>query len=252
MCTLSFVQNPSFGFQLIFNRDESPQRQKAKQVFKDDRRLFPVDPISNGSWITLTSKGLVFALINGSQNGHLKFDGPSESRKSRGKIVLDCGEFESVEKAMQSLVKKDLTSFDAFRLIGIDCETNLFLGDYDRKKFNFNKLNVTSALFVSSSFNEVEVKKFREEKFNLEIKSGVKSDRMKQLHRLHASSANEIDKKGAYGFCLHRADAQTVSQTIINLSLVEGKKFYNFNYDPLPPCESENKCINYSGFLDSF
>ncbi|MGQ0626680.1 MAG: NRDE family protein [Phycisphaerales bacterium] len=89
MCTLSIIPAPGSGFRVMMNRDEERTRPPGSaphwHTLKSGARAFhPVDPAGGGTWIAVTTRGLLLALMNG--NPEPRPPRP-EGALSRGTII---------------------------------------------------------------------------------------------------------------------------------------------------------------------
>lgn len=88
MCTVSYLPTDK-GFILTSNRDEAPFRKDTDVVKRDiagQNVLFPVDPVSGGSWFAVSDAGTVAALLNGA---YKTFKPSAGYTYSRGQVLLD-------------------------------------------------------------------------------------------------------------------------------------------------------------------
>jgi hypothetical protein len=118
MCTVTIVPDDD-GFRLVCNRDE--RRDRAAAAPPDDRRqehrtaVFPVDPVSGGTWVGINDAGLAAALLNRTIDSAAAT--VTRPLCSRGLIIpslLDCG---SVPDALEIAARLDPRHFDLFRLV---------------------------------------------------------------------------------------------------------------------------------------
>ena len=116
MCTVSVV--PSLertAVRVLFNRDESRLRPVARppvvQALGDGHAAWPIDPISEGTWIAANDRGLVFALLNA--DGHP--GGPHAP--SRGTLIPALAHAASIPDVVTCWHTLDTTSFAPFRLV---------------------------------------------------------------------------------------------------------------------------------------
>ncbi len=89
MCTVTYIPKGNRKFLLASNRDENHQRSTNTVVTKllgTQKLLFPVDPISGGSWIATSSFSKVACVLNGAFKKHQH---SPPYRKSRGLVLLD-------------------------------------------------------------------------------------------------------------------------------------------------------------------
>lgn len=118
MCTMTIVPCDD-GFRLVCNRDERRDRTAATPpcVRRLEHRtaVFPVDPVSGGTWVGVNDAGLAAALLNRTTDSAAAAG--NRLLRSRGLIIptlLDCG---SVPDALEIAARLDPAHFDLFRLV---------------------------------------------------------------------------------------------------------------------------------------
>ncbi len=122
MCTLSTIPTPD-GVRVAINRDESPTRPVAIPPRVVDVRgtsvLMPIDPVSGGTWIAGTSRGLVFALLNYNP-GTDPAPAIRASSRSRGEIIPALADAAESATATRLAMAMDTSRFPPFRLVIVD------------------------------------------------------------------------------------------------------------------------------------
>src|SRR5258708_7283063 len=88
MCTLSLLPGER-SLSAWMNRDENPSRgAEARKIVRSgssgSAALYPLDPISQGTWIGINEHGLLLALLNEYPEGGLP---ASKSSASRGALI---------------------------------------------------------------------------------------------------------------------------------------------------------------------
>jgi hypothetical protein len=89
MCTVTYIPQGNNEFILTSNRDENISRATSKlETYSIGREevLLPVDPVSKGSWIAVSSSQRVSCILNGAFHKH--HHEPPYAR-SRGLVLLD-------------------------------------------------------------------------------------------------------------------------------------------------------------------
>lgn len=110
MCTVTFIKQNEEIF-ITSNRDEAPHRDAASLVVSDfgtERLLFPMDPISGGSWIMMNQKQRVICLLNG---GFTTFIPKPSYRLSRGVVVMDAAASDDLTTFFHSYNLADIAPF---------------------------------------------------------------------------------------------------------------------------------------------
>ena len=89
MCTVTYIPKGDNQFILTSNRDENKSRSISRfetKLLGTQEVMFPVDPVSGGSWIAVSRSNRVACILNGAFEKHSH--NPPYSR-SRGLILLD-------------------------------------------------------------------------------------------------------------------------------------------------------------------
>ena len=89
MCTVTYIPQGNNHFALTSNRDENQSRATSEvtTILKGrDHIMFPVDPVSGGSWIAASASQRVACVLNGAFDKH-KHRPPY--KRSRGLVLLD-------------------------------------------------------------------------------------------------------------------------------------------------------------------
>jgi hypothetical protein len=126
MCTLSVLRLPmsvvdnddeSPLWRVIFNRDERRTRPPAlppnQHIYDNRAAIHPIDPLGGGTWIAVSSAGLVFALLNGYSEG----DSRTRAVKSRGLIIPTLLSADTLDVATTRVHAIDPNEFLSFRLV---------------------------------------------------------------------------------------------------------------------------------------
>ena len=117
MCTVTLLPTANGGFRLTSNRDESPDRHSVKiqnQILYGQRLIYPIDPLTNGTWFCISGSGRCACLLNGAFQPHIP---KKEYRLSRGKVVLDSFSFDNT---MDFIDRYDFEDIAPFTLILIE------------------------------------------------------------------------------------------------------------------------------------
>jgi len=117
MCMVSYIPQSDNGFIITSGRDEkSPRnaRMLKETTVGNFKLVFPVDPVSNGTWIGSSELGRTCCLLNGGKKIHVK---KTTYRKSRGLVLVDFLSTLSLEEEIQNY---DLNGIEPFTMIIID------------------------------------------------------------------------------------------------------------------------------------
>lgn len=111
MCTLTYLPTKG-GYTLTHNRDERNNRPATDNFRKKESEnqtiYFPQDLEANGSWIAFSDKNMAVCLMNG---GSKTYERKPEYRHSRGLVVLDIFDYESVPAFYRKYLFDDLEPF---------------------------------------------------------------------------------------------------------------------------------------------
>lgn len=131
MCTILLAWRVVGGWPVIIgnNRDEFfsrsaiPPRPFTNNV--SQRWIAPIDEVSGGSWWACNQRGLLVFLTN-------RWNGlpPDETKKSRGQLVADLIQHDSLSAARQWLLTADLSCFNPFNLLVLDSGGGFTAGNY--------------------------------------------------------------------------------------------------------------------------
>ncbi len=216
MCTVTVVPLDD-GFRLRCNRDERRDRPAAMPpvLHTLGRRLaaFPVDPTSQGTWVGVNDVGLTIALLNrsGEPSGSLE----PEPRVSRGRIIpalLACG---SLDEALERCATLDAESFGRFRLLMIE-STTVAIVTSDTRVLSREFVSLSRPVMeTSSSLGDDVVEGPRRKLFNrlFDQDQSAWLRAQRQFHHHQWRARPEIS------VMMERADASTVSETVIDVRL---------------------------------
>jgi hypothetical protein len=226
MCTASWIYDRD-GYQLFFNRDEKLTRKPALEprlaVRNGIRFLAPVDGDFGGTWIATNEFGVSICLLNGA-NLTGSETRAATPRRSRGLLLLDLIPLASVAAICNRLRETDLSVFAPFTLAALEPGRTASILEWDRAKKTLLPEAADHFMLTSSSFDPEEVRLCRQEAYRqVEYSHG---DELFAFHRSHAPA------RSAYSTCMHRADAETVSFSWIQVTREET----DFFYTPGAPC----------------
>jgi len=217
MCTLTWQFNETkAGYYLVFNRDELKTRQKAvpPEIQQgDDGITFiaPIDADAGGTWIAVNQFGLTVCLLNYYQ---AKEPTAKQSLISRGKVVQQLAESHTVEDASNMLKTMDFSQYRGFELVLI--QERLCTYRWDTETLQSVKAEMP---MTSSSEAADQVCDFRKILFD----QYHCKDSLQNLLEYHASHAlpdhqEQTENGGQFSVCMHRENANTVSQTIVQVN----------------------------------
>ena len=106
MCTLTYIPKDE-GFVWTHNRDESPKR-IAGQLVQKETLLYPEEPISKGSWISLAKNGTIASILNGAWE---RQSYEVSTVRSRGLLLLDFFEYEDIHSFYEKYTFEGIQPF---------------------------------------------------------------------------------------------------------------------------------------------
>jgi hypothetical protein len=213
MCTLSFLPADG-GCHLLMNRDEQRTRPNALPPRLHHsgklRSIYPSEQ-GGGTWIGVNDAGLCGALLNWYARPIL-IDRPAFSR---GLIIPTLLGASSIEGAVLFLHSLPIAKLAPFRLFLFDPgKAKATMLASDGATLDQRELPWENSHWFSSGHDEASASRIRSETAQ---RAAAESDAwtLPWLRRLHCSHEPQ---EGAYSFCMHRADARTVSSTEITIT----------------------------------
>ncbi|MDM3871613.1 NRDE family protein [Porticoccus sp. W117] len=215
MCTLSWIQHQD-SYSLVFNRDELNSRQRAlPPALKtaDDGSLYlsPTDTDAGGSWLQVNEHGLTACLLN----YYAADRAPSDDVHSRGEIVLMLTGCRSIAEAEVIVKQLNTSHYRGFDLV-------LMEANQRPVQYRWDAVSLTRHLpeipLTSSSYRTQEVCDYRRELF---LRSAPRNlQQLLAFHDCHdaEASAHLPPPSPAHAPCMHRADAKTVSQCVVEVN----------------------------------
>lgn len=229
MCTVTIVPigfRPNRRIRIGCNRDDSPKRSDTMppqfRHHQSRRALYPVDPVSDGTWIAVNDAGLVMLVLNRNRDFNVKppaLDAmlPHSKLNSRGTIIpqlLDC---KSLAEAILRSQRLELECLAPFRLLILD-RTHYFELDSTSPASSPKPVLLDSPLiFTSSGLGDDRVQAARGELFSTwfnSVKSDTEWEQQQDRFHLHA-----WPEKREISVFMRRTGAQTLSYTTIGLGL---------------------------------
>jgi hypothetical protein len=228
MCTVSVVSDKE-TVRLACNRDEQRSRPGAlpPQVrrFGRHRAILPLDPTSGGTWIAVNDAGLAVTLLNVNQK-------PEEKEKltpsrSRGAIIPSLLHCDDLDSALAEALALDPTHYATFRLLLAECAAWAEIHS-DGRRIHVVMRGTFSQPFLltSSGLGDHLVEGPRKALF-AEFVDGCK-DVIHQQDLFHRHRWND---RLHLSVCMSRADARTVSYTLVLL----GPDRVTLSYHPDAP-----------------
>lgn len=211
MCTVAWGTETGRGLWVCFNRDEQRTRAPAEAP-----RLYPGpagplgyarDPEGGGTWLAVTARGFVVALLNQYETETPVPD--TGARRSRGLLVRDLAKLPSAAVAEEHLRTEALTAYAPFHLL------ILSPGGGVKADWDGGLLAVEEARdgwLTTSSYRPLAIAEARRKAWERFLGGDPKGGPEAVARCLREKAADP-----AAGMLMDREDARTVSQTEIRL-----------------------------------
>ena len=253
MCTVTFLPGlPRGGYLLATNRDESPRRRPALPPFAAQIGgrlvLSPRDGDAGGTWVGVDEHGFALTILNG--DGVPAAPPPAEA-VSRGQLVTELLERRTPVEVLGELHRRSAAGelpFKPFKLVAVapgadGAAARLWRADWDGRALSFSELTGPQCI-TSSTFEPEAVARARGAAFAGFVDGARASLRVdaseeevdalaEALHEFHASHAPGAPDGDAYSVCMHRAEARTVSSTLLVVDAGEVRMDYQAGW----PCK---------------
>jgi hypothetical protein len=215
MCTLSIVPTPA-GLRLAFNRDELRTRPAALPPVPHavGRRaaLWPIDPVSGGTWIAVTSAGLALAVLNVNSRETNNVSG--KPGRSRGTIIPALADATGLGDAIARARRLPLAQHAPFRLVLAEgCCVAGLRWDGSRASLTAPRRVSAPLLFTSSGLGDHIVAQPRRRRFAALVSSAADPVAGQDAFHREVWPGREH-----LAVCMRRPDAATVSRTLIELA----------------------------------
>jgi transport and Golgi organization protein 2 len=213
MCTVSIVPLAS-GFRIACNRDERRTRARASRPIVHTgggtTSLWPVDPVSGGTWIGANDAGLALVLLNRANRGTRPMVFPP---LSRGTIIPRLLEKGTIQAAMDAASGLDVLRFEPYTLVALQRHHGFSI-TINARRATIRSLDLSRPhFFTSSSLGDDIAVSWREPLFAALVERGA--------NRLEGQAAFHrhrwIDRP-EFSVRMSRRDAATVSITTIDVS----------------------------------
>lgn len=230
MCTASWLFAGE-EFCLLFNRDERRVRPRGLPPRPAEtggvRYLAPVDAAAGGTWIAVNEHGLLFALLNRTEEGVA----PGSGSTSRGSVIPALVGFSGASRANQGLAALDLRQCAPFRLLVRDPRSReMFCSAWNGTILDSVELDTNAGLLCSSSLGDERVTRARTPQWERLFEK----DRPPRLEELRHFQRSHEPEPSAESVCMHRDDAETVSH--VEIRIVSG--LATMSYVDGSPCRN--------------
>ena len=239
MCSLTFLPKPG-GYFVAMNRDENLGREIAlpPRVHTASARTWigPEERSSGGMWIATSDSGVTLALLNAHPGGAVS---PSNMvLSSRGLLIPGLIGARDHSELASKLATLPL-NVPPFRLVAIfPAERALWIHIWTGHGISAERAGWSMQQIFSSGLSDEAAATTRVATTRA-LPRAEGEDEQQWVRRLHAS---HVPERGAFSYCVHRADARTVSYTEIDI----GEETILMRYHNGSPCE-----LDASQFLGS-
>lgn len=215
MCTVTIVPTGD-GFRLVCNRDErrdrAPALPPAVHYLPHRTAIFPVDPLGPGTWVGVNGAGVAAALLNRTIVSAAPID--KSSRRSRGLIIPDLLDCASLTEALDVGAAVSPRDFDRFRLV-VTQDSACAVVKSDGVALSAERTKLSRPVMLTSSslgdaFVEGPRRRLFDWLFAIEERSWLRAQ--SRFHHHQWPSRRDISVR------VERADARTVSHTVVNVS----------------------------------
>lgn len=214
MCTVTIVP-VSRGARLACNRDELRTRPAAlpplEHALQSRRAVWPVDPVSGGTWIAVNDAGLATTILNVNPE-------PADAllhtgKRSRGLLIpalMTCGTLAEARQFCSSIGARDYPPFRLVLLHGLHVAH--YVSDGVTLRSEGDAVADRPLLFTSSGLGDALVEGPRRALFERVFAPGDEWERVQDAYHRHS-----WPERRHVSVCMEREAARTVSHTVIEL-----------------------------------
>jgi hypothetical protein len=205
---------------LAFNRDESRSRPAAfppqRRRYGNRSAILPVDSISDGTWVAVNDAGLVLALLNVNSpvnEAALQTLLTQRGRRSRGAIIPALLSCSTLDEALARMAELSATDYAPFQLVLFGSRDFAEVRSDGKRLWRKRPVPLSGPLlWTSSGLGDHLVEGLRRQLF--EAYFTRPDDRAAQQDAFHQ---HRWPDQPHLSVCMRRADACTVSYTVIEL-----------------------------------
>ncbi len=216
----------------MFNRDEQWSRKAALlprlHVRNGARLIAPVDADAGGTWIGVNAFGLSIALLNRYQDAVAVKPDPARPFISRGQLVRNLLDSRATGEVHSRIDSLELGRFQPFTLLTIETGMPALLIEWSGSQLIVDEDADAQMPLASSSYETESAIAYRKALL-LRIAGAELS-----VEALRAFHGTQEPGRAAYGPCMHRDDAHTVSFSWIKVR----PDRITFEYTAGSPCEA--------------
>lgn len=212
MCTVTVIPI-SGGWRLVCNRDELrtrvPAAPPAVRAIAGRSVVMPVDPPSDGTWISMNDAGVAMVLINLNES-------PAANAKagaaSRGLVIPSLAAAASLDELLDRAERFDARPYSPFRLAALDRKRCVLWRTTDGRLRAIAESAISAPLFFTSSgLGDAIVEGPRRALFVERLFSHSTATAQDAFH------AHAWSDRTHLSVCMSRDDARTVSVTTLEL-----------------------------------
>ena len=235
MCSVSIVPHRS-GLRIVCNRDEQRERPAAEpprvRAIGRVRAAWPTDPFSGGTWIGANEAGLAMVLLNRNPRRRARM---TEEAPSRGTLIPSLMRLTRIAGVLKRLRRIDPDRFEPFTLLVVQDRTVAVVTNAGGA-VSIRILRVHDPLlFTSSSLGDHLVSAPRQVLFQRLVRKHPSPLRGQAVFHRHSWKT-----RPELSVCMSRADARTVSRTVIDLT-AQGVRI---SYTPVGPTFGKSRVQN--------
>ncbi len=213
MCSVSWVRRRG-SLVVVMNRDErrerAPGRPPRRWRGADGGFTAPLDGDGGGTWIAARDSGVVLALLN-HQASNATVAPAGVPRVSRGRLVTALAGESGVPDAAR-LRAEGLASFSPFRFLVVGPRLAPRVFTWNGVTLTARRLDPRIGFLTSSSWNSRGVIPARQARFRTFVRA-VGTPTRTELIAFHDQA--QTPRGPAYAVRMARADARTVSRTVV-------------------------------------
>jgi hypothetical protein len=177
-----------------------------------NRAIFPVDPVSGGTWVGVNGTGLVATLLN--RHADSELSPGSRSLQSRGRIIPTLLDSVSWTGALDLAARLDPAQFDRFRLVLAQRMVAAVVTS-DGRALSVEMLGISRPfMLTSSSLGDAVVEPARRRLFE----RLVENNEPRWLSGQTRFHAHQWRSRTGFSVNMERSDARTVSRTVIDVT----------------------------------
>lgn len=240
MCTVTIVPKGKTDFILTSNRDEAPSRVSIAPDFyriDDTEVLFPMDELSEGTWIGISEKNRIVCVLNGAFEIHER---KASYRLSRGVVAKD---FMVADDIVDAVSQYNFESIEPFTMVIADWNDGLKFFElvWDETLVHFTELPLEPKIWSSSTLYNKSMRGERLKWFEaFKTENTLNKETIQQFHK--TAGAGNLN----YGVIMDRGFVKTTSITQIEKNGAETA----IHYENLLRGEQTSKSLKFPQPID--